>query len=79
MGRRPLGDLSTVPVTLPMAAMASNAGRAISPQQSGFLVMIGMGMSSRMIQGCNANRPVVSIAERTEGNSRLAPSAARVW
>lgn len=43
MGRRPLGDLSTVPVTLPMAAMASNAGRAISPQQSGGLVVIGIG------------------------------------
>lgn len=43
------------------------------------LVMIGMWMSSRMIQGYSANRPVVSTAERTEGNSRLAPSAARVW
>lgn len=77
MGRRPLGDLSVMLVTVLHSAMASNSTKPPEGQEV-FWDMTGRRISPRMIEGYSANRPAVSTGERTESNSRLAPSAARV-
>lgn len=73
MGRRPLGDLSVMLVTLPPPAgfaVAGNGGRTISLHEPMALNQIGMRIASRMIPGCNANQRAVRVSERTRIYSR---------
>lgn len=70
---RPARDHASTPPWRAIAPSPQTSGRHLE-----VVDMTGLRTCSRMIEGCSANRPAVSTAQRTEGNSRLAPSAARV-